>query len=305
MAKKAPASSPMGILFGWLPTDSAKDARAYAKNIILQRFVAHDESWYGILKFQNGYLWEAHHGGVGKGFLKAAAKALNDDPGGKHWFQAGEKVYRIEMQDGKPFPHLHPLDKSVEVLNSGETPIEATSQLMAFKSKGTGVLVSGCVAAGLAAIYFVGAISFYAIAYNPGPSVRNVDPTVMPHAQWSRVKPTKLEEIVSKLEFENKTWKVDVRKHTIEGLEKLRQLRAALEQLNRDAERQLEARRVQIESEAQIRDEEDTKRRVAAAKETAKPIAAPNADSTKVQVPQAVRQRVVPAATNQVPGAVK
>lgn len=235
--KESPKSVlPMTIEFGWLEVDSGKDARAYARGIIQQRFVAHEESWYSVLPFHGGFLWEVHQGGDGKGYIKSAAKALEEDPGGEHWFKSGDRAYRVAMLDGKPFPHLLPDgEKSVEVFNSGLEPLERNHSLTPYVRKGTGWLVSGILMSGSAALFFIGSIVFYAFAYNPGPSVRATDLTELPHMKWPLVSGTGIEEIVQKLEMKNgKDWSVDKRDHKVDGLDWLRKQRAALEQANRE-----------------------------------------------------------------------
>jgi hypothetical protein len=233
--KRSKSVQPMSIQLGWLEADGAKDARAYVRGIIQQRFKAHEESWYAILPFQGGFFWEAHQGGDGKGYIKSAARALEDDLGGEHWFKAGDRAYRVVMQDGKPFPHLLPSDRSVEILNSGSESLARTFPMTPYVRKGTGWLVTGAIMSGSASLFFAGSIAFYAFAYNPGPSVRAIDIGTLPHMQWPLVASVGIEEIVQKLQMKNgKDWSVDRRTHVVDGLDKLRRQRADLERANRE-----------------------------------------------------------------------
>jgi hypothetical protein len=235
VAKRVEA--PVTVAMGWLETDSPKDARAYARGYVQQRFMAHEESWFSVLRFQGGFLWEAHQGGDGRGYIKSAAKALENDPGGEFWFKSGDRAYRVVMQDGKPFPHLLPADKSVALLNSGTEPLDRNHPMLPYVKKGTGWLASGIVMSSAASAFFIGSLVFYGLAYNPGPSVRATDIASLPHMKWHMVSTVGIEEIVQKLQMRNGgEWSVDKRAHTVEGLDKLRKQRADLERANRERE---------------------------------------------------------------------
>lgn len=224
---------PMNVEFGWGEFANLKDARLYARGVIEKRFTSYDASWYSVEPFHGGYFWEAHEGGAGKCFLKSAIKALEADPGGEHWFQVGDRAMMIVMQDGRPFPHLLPTSKSIPVFNSGVRPLSPGGRMTPFRTKGTGWLIAGAIMAGIGALLFLGSIGFYLAAYNPGPSVRAVDTPMMPHMQWSKVEDTDLEEIVEKLELvDGERWEVKRRAHVIEGLDRIRAMRAEIERAN-------------------------------------------------------------------------
>lgn len=264
--RKSSSIQPTSVLIGWLEADSPKDARSYARGIIQQRFVAHDESWYSILPFHGGFLWEAHQGGDGKGYIRSAAKALENDPGGEHWFKTGDRAYRVVMQDGKPFPHLLPSDKSVELINSGTEQLQRTHSMTPYVRKGTGWLATGIIMGSTSSLFFVGSLVFYALAYNPGPSVRAVDMASMPHMKWPLVSNVGIEEIVQKLQMKNgKDWSVDRRAHKVEGLDKLRKQRADLERANRESDMREDAAKKAAEAQADAADEAELKRTIEAA----------------------------------------
>lgn len=301
-AKTAKSVLPMSVQLGWLEADSAKDARAYARGIIQQRFKAHEESWYSVLPFHGGFLWEAHQGGDGKGYIKAAAKALEDDPGGEYWFKTGDRAYRVVMQDGKPFPHLLPPEKSVEILNSGTESLGRSHSLIPYVSKGTGWLVTGILMSGSAALFFIGSIAFYAFAYNPGPSVRATDISALPHTKWPMVANTGIEEIVQKLQLKNgKDWSVDRRAHTVEGLDKLRQQRTDLEKANRERDSLEESAANAADAAADKADEAELRKTIDAAKaREAAEAPAGAADAIPVGTPvQTVPSEITPNMTGE------
>ena len=261
------STQPISVLMGWLEADSAKDARSYARGVVQQRFRAHEESWFAVLPFHGGFLWEAHEGGDGKGFIKSAAKALEEDPGGEHWFRAGDRAYRVVMQDGKPFPHLLPVDRSAEIINGGTDQLERGFGMSPYVRKGTGWLVTGTAMSASAVLFFAGSIVFYAFAYNPGPSVRATDLAALPHMKWPLVSGIGIEEIVQRLQMKNgRDWSVDRRSHKVEGLDKLRRQRADLERANRERAAIEESDRKASEAAADLVDEENLKRTIEAAK---------------------------------------
>jgi hypothetical protein len=298
--KRAKSIQPMSVQLGWLEAESAKDARAYARGIIQQRFKAHEESWYAILPFHGGFLWEAHQGGDGKGHIKAAAKALEDDPGGEHWFKTGDRAYRVVMQDGKPFPHLLPPEKSVEILNSGTECLPRNDAMTPYIRKGTGWLVTGILMSGSAALFFVGSIAFYAFAYNPGPSVRAADIGSLPHTKWPMVANVGIEEIVQKLQMKNgNDWSVDRRSHKVDGLDKLRQQRADLERANRERDALANAEANAATAAAAVADEEELKKTIEDAKLKNADEAEGVTTSGPDVIPVATPSQTVPAASGQ------
>lgn len=222
---------PVTVEFGWNEFGDKKDALAYARGIVANSFHSHEESWVAVHKCFGGYLWEAHEGGSGKSHVRSAAKALEEDPSGSHWFSVGDRAYMIVMQDGKPFPHLLPINMSVEIMNSNTMELAADVSMSRYLNRGQGWLVTGLAMACMSSVFFIGSVAFYAFAYNPGPMVRSADVSNLPHAQYTKqLGSIGIEEIVEKLELKNgNSWGVSTRVHKVEGLDELRKQRRAIE----------------------------------------------------------------------------
>lgn len=246
--------NPVNVQFGWIQIEDRKSARDYVKGVVNDRFMSHETCWYAIYPYLGGFFWEAHESGGGRGYVKSAVEALENDPGGSHWFPVNDRAYMVVMQDGKPFPHLLPSEKSVEIFNSGTQPLSAGFKMTPMVRKGTGWLVAGAAMATMSSVMFIGSVAFYAIAHDPGPSTRAVDFQSLPHMQWKLVQNTKLEEIVGKLELKDgKDWNVSKRPFKIPDLEKLRELRMMIEKENA-----FNASRAQAETAQKQREFEDS-----------------------------------------------
>lgn len=224
MAEEIKTLLPMKAVMGWNDgVGSTKDANEIAKGYAARRFNALESSWYAVAPFMGGYLWEAHEGGQGKGYLDAAIKAFGDNPVGQFWFPCGDRVFQIMMRDGKPFGILLSKKDSDEVLASGQAPIVPSTKMKPVVRRGTAVLALGASMMAASTVFFLGSLIFYAVAANPGPSVAKVDQAQMPHSQWAQASSTTVEEIVSKLEFAKDAWAVEKRHHEIPGLNELRE----------------------------------------------------------------------------------
>jgi hypothetical protein len=214
---------PIEALIGWIPrVEDEKDAVEYAKRQIEVHFATPEISWYAVSQFDNGYLFEIHHGGRGKGYLKALIENLRADPDGEYWIPSGNKAVKVIMQEGEPLPLVLPEDDARRLVQAGHPPLQASLTLKSAVTKGTGVFNFGAAMAGVGSVFFLGSAIFYAVAANPGPSVRAVDFATLPHAQWGLVSSATVEEIVSKLEMQGDKWSVDKRRNIIDGLDDLR-----------------------------------------------------------------------------------
>ena len=234
MKQSAGMHLPIEALIGWIPrVDDEKDAIEYTKRQIEIQFSTPEISWYAVAPFDNGYLFEIHHGGGGKGYLKSLVENLRADPDGEYWIPSGNRAVRVVMQEGEPLALVLPEDDARRLVQSGHPPLHATLSLKPAVSKGQGMLNFGAAMAGVGAVFFIGSAIFYAAAANPGPSVRAVDFAALPHAQWGMAASAGVEEIVSKLEMKSDKWSVDKRRNIIEGLDQLRAKGRAIDAQNR------------------------------------------------------------------------
>lgn len=214
---------PIEALIGWIPrVEMESDAVEFAKGQIDKHFSTREISWYAVAPFDTGYLFEIHHGGRGKGYLKSVIENLRADPNGEYWFPSGNKAVKVVMQDGEPLPLLLPEDDSKRLVLSGHPALAATQNLKPAVTKGQGIFNFGAAMASTAVVCFLGSLVFYAVAANPGPSVRAVDFSALPHAQWGMASNVTVEEIISKIEMKNGKWTVDKRRNIIADIDDLR-----------------------------------------------------------------------------------
>lgn len=232
MAKEIIQLLPMKAIMGWNDgVGSKKDAAEIAKGYATKRFNAIGSSWYAVAPFMGGYLWEAHEGGQGKGYIRSVIDALSSNPAGAFWFPCGDRVFQVMLRDGKPFGILLSKKESDEVLKSTESPLLPSTKMSRIVRQGSVLLAFGSTMMACGGTFFSSALAFYAIAANPGPSVAKVDLASMPHKQWERVAGVTVEELVSKLEFMDENWSVDKRTHKVPELAELKQ--KTLDNLNR------------------------------------------------------------------------
>lgn len=215
---------PMQVDVGWISqVEARRDAIDKAKGHIDSRFSAKEASWYRVLPFMGGYLWEAHEGGPGKSYLDSIVNELTRNPNGEYWIPSGEKrVVRIAMRDGKPTALMPNEVESLKIRNSGQAPLIAKGSMKPFARKGTEMLVFGGVMAGSGVIYMLASAAFFLSVWQPGPMVRPVKLIELPHSQWDKVQNTNPETIVSKMEFTGGRWGVVTRNNVIPALEQER-----------------------------------------------------------------------------------
>lgn len=225
---------PIEALLGWIPrVEMENDAVEFAKGQIDKHFSAREISWYAVAPFDTGYLYEIHHGGSGRGYLKSVIENLRADPDGEYWFPSGNRAFKIVMQEGEPLAVLLPEADSKRLVLSGHPALLATLNMKPAVAKGQAIFNFGLAMASTAVVCFLGSLIFYAVAANPGPSVRAVDFSLLPHAQWSLASNVTVEEIVSKVEMKNGKWTVDKRRNIIEGIDDLRSKGRNLDAKNR------------------------------------------------------------------------
>lgn len=197
---------------GWLePGGNKKDAMEYAKGWAMKHMDAPNVSWFAVMPFMNGFLWEVHEGGPGLSYLPATARALADPSGKPGWFRAGSKVIQARMRDGAPFMVTLTSSASKDIIAANEDPmipkgqmqrvVKTGARVMAF---GASVFGSGVVFFGLACVY-----SFLVMSY--APDARRIEPEVVAHRQWTRVERVPPNLYVESMKFENKQWTTNIK----------------------------------------------------------------------------------------------
>lgn len=223
MAEELSGLRPMNAMMGWTEgVESRNDAIELAKGFITRRYTAVEASWFAVAPFMGGYLWEVHEGGPGKGYIGSAVEALSQNPGSKFWFPSADRAFQVMMRDGKPFCILLSKSESLPVVNSDQPPLAMVTKMQPAVKKGVATFLAGASMLGAGFAFLASSMAFYAISANPGPYVRAVDFSSMPHAQWMQVSGTGVEEIVSKIEMRDGKWTVEKRPHAVPGLRELR-----------------------------------------------------------------------------------
>src|SRR3546814_14554594 len=93
------APLPMTALVGYLDQVTIKDAIAHAKGFAKRRFEAADASWYAVMPFDDGFLYEVHEGGAGHGYLAGVAAALYQDDVPTVWIPRGSRACQIRSEE--------------------------------------------------------------------------------------------------------------------------------------------------------------------------------------------------------------
>lgn len=222
MSEKYEGALPINAHMGWQDgLDTKQDAIDLAKGYINRRFNAVESSWYSVAPLLEGYLWEVHEGGPGKGYIDGIMDALAENPGAVIWFPSGTKVFQFMMRDGKPFGVLLPQEESDRVKAGDTPPIFPKTKMKRAVNKGTGVLVAGATLFGASMAVLVASLVFYAFIGVAPATYKDVNLAKLPHAQWRLVQNVTATEIISKLEMKDGKWASERRAHKIPDFEKL------------------------------------------------------------------------------------
>jgi hypothetical protein len=224
MSEKYEGALPINAHMGWTEgLENKNDAIELAKGYITRRFNAVESSWYSVAPLLEGYLWEVHEGGQGKGYIEGVMDALAENPGATIWFPSGTRAFQFMMRDGKPFGVLLPQDESEVVKRGDVAPILPRTRMKRAVNRGTGVMVAGATLFGASVVSMVASIVFYSFIGVAPPTYKEVSLPTLPHAQWRLVGNVPATEIISKLEFKDGRWSTDSRPHKIPDFDKLDQ----------------------------------------------------------------------------------
>lgn len=204
--------APTMAAMGWLePGGSKKDAIEYARGWALKHMDAPNVSWFAVMPFMGGFLWEVQEGGPGLSYLPSTAKALADSSGKPGWFRSGNKVIQATMRDGAPFMVTLTTEQSKPIIQQNDSPMVPKGQMQRVVKTGARVLAfgaslfgSGVVFFGLSCVY-----SFLVMAY--APDARRIEPEIVAHRQWSRVERVPPNLYVETMRYQNKQWTTNIK----------------------------------------------------------------------------------------------
>jgi len=174
------------IVIGWIePGGTKRDAVDYAKGFAQRHFDSADASWYAVLPFMEGWLYEVQEGGSGKSYIPGVVKALSIGSE-ESWIRVGDRVMSVGLREGRPYCVLMSEDDSR--LKEGDPHrLTASGKMQRVVKRGSGVLYSGLTVAVLGFSFFLGAAGFHYIRDEYPPTLREVNLELLPHKQWERV----------------------------------------------------------------------------------------------------------------------
>ena len=203
---------PSMAALGWLePGGNKKDAIEYAKGWAMKHMDAPNVSWFAVMPFMNGFIWEVHEGGPGLSYLPATAKALADPSGRAGWFRAGQKVIQARMRDGRPFITTLPTEASRPIILANENPMVPKGQMQRVVKTGAKVLAFGATVFGTGAVFFALACVYSYLVMGYAPDARRIEPDMVAHRQWTRVERIPPNLYVESMKYENKQWTANIK----------------------------------------------------------------------------------------------
>lgn len=204
--------APTMAAMGWLePGGSKKDAIEYARGWALKHMDAPNVSWFAVMPFMGGFLWEVQEGGPGLSYLPATAKALADPNGKPGWFRSGNKVIQATMRDGAPFMVTLTNDLSKPIILANDNPMTPKGQMQRVVKTGARVLAFGSALFGSGAVFFALACVYSYVVMAYAPDTRRIEPEIVAHRQWSRVERVPPNLYVETMRFQNKQWTTNIK----------------------------------------------------------------------------------------------
>ena len=202
--------TPVRVLIGYLPEVSQRDALEFAQGVAEKHCEQLSISFYAAVKMGDGYAYEVHEGGSGRGYLLSILKYYQNLPP----FEQGEP-YRV---------HIRTATRSVEVERTREglasvlLPeseqvettdwLEPAEKLRAAISQRTGMLVVGAV---VFITGFCAMLMAQFVRHQPYlPQTTQTDIQVsydqLPVGQWRSLQNLGPDEYIRTLRFDGKVW---------------------------------------------------------------------------------------------------
>jgi hypothetical protein len=202
------ARTPVFALVGYLPDVSEKDAEAYAKSVAVSHMEMPHRSYYLVLPFAKGFLYEVHEGGQAKAFLPSIIKSLElqREAGAeipRVFVKTSRRVVRIELEQSGPQAMLMP--ESCEeptseglVQSSGMKPVEESNTQFL-------VLGAAIMTVGLAIIVGGATVREFNKIEIPE-AIERTAQTNLPFAQWKLLENVEPGQYIAALKYENSRW---------------------------------------------------------------------------------------------------
>lgn len=202
---------PIKVLIGFLPDSSEKDTYFYMLGVAEKNLDSENIGYAALAKFENGYAYEIHEGGVGRGYLDSIINHFRSLPGysaeesHRAYVRTAARTVRVERTPTGLY--------SVILPESDTTPqsewLTLGKKMAPLVEKRTGLFLGGVV------LFLSGLIAMmggYATRYQPyTPSIVNIERTPvdkLPHSQWNRLNTLPPGDYVMALKFEKNEWLV-------------------------------------------------------------------------------------------------
>lgn len=202
---------PIRVLMGFLPDVSEKDARDYALGVAERHFDQPAIAFFDAFKYEEGYAYEVHEGGVGLAYLPeilAYFKTLGP-------FEAGEE-HRITILTGSRKVQVQRTRSGISaiLLPESATQLETdwltpSQKMSPALNQRTGLLIAGAVffVTGFFAVLLASSITrIQPIIEAPPPAIERIVSERLPIHQWPLLANITPNMYVSKLVYENGVW---------------------------------------------------------------------------------------------------
>jgi len=201
-----PASLPAAIHIGYMGRIDRSDAIARVQGLIRRQVIAPEASYWQVQRMEDGFAYEIHEGGPGRGYLSALVSRFAAEPEAIVHLRAGDRTIRVTAPEGKP--------RSVVLPESERPTIDAVppgKRMRPFAPTGRAGLITACIFFATAAVLFMAT----SVALNTSAQTKAGDSAALnqrvenlPHFKWPKA-PTRPGEYVDKVQFSNGKWVVD------------------------------------------------------------------------------------------------
>lgn len=202
---------PIKVLVGFLPDSSEKDTYFYMLGLAQKNLDSENIGWAGMSRFENGYAYEIHEGGAGRGYLESILSHFRSLPPfsaeetHRAYIRTATRTVRVERTPSGLY--------SVMLPESDATPqstwLITGKKLAPLVEKRTGLLLGGLVIFLSSLMALMGG---YATRYQPYTAtfvnIERVPVKKLPHSQWSRLTSLPAGDYVMALKFEKNEWLV-------------------------------------------------------------------------------------------------
>lgn len=216
-------NQPVKSSIGWLEGVSKKDAITYAKSFVERRFDAKDLSFYNVMQYKHGYLYEVHEGGDAVSYLPDIINRLSHNDVRENdilWFPCGGRAFRIIEQDNQPVGLFLPQDESDRIKDSGAPPLIGKKLCKPVVRNGFKFFIFGATIFAATSLIFLSSAGLFTFSYLKQHEISDMNISDLPYNQWDRLSdPPSEHAYATALRYSQGVWSVDWYTPTLEELE--------------------------------------------------------------------------------------